>query len=106
MISFITSWKGIVAALMAAAFIATSVLAVDRYVAKDADLRLVAMRLDQKIQDDKKDRLQDRKDRMQERVWNYEDRYGCSGLADCKKFMPKEVYEMYRQMVRDLVRVE
>ena len=104
--NFVKSWKGVIAALIAVAFIVTSALAFDRYVAKDADLRLVELRLDQKIKDDKKDRLQDRKDQKQERIWNYEDRYGCSGLADCKKFMPKEVYEMYRQMVRDLIKME
>jgi hypothetical protein len=60
----------------------------DTYVAKAADLALVAQRLDAKIDGDRADRIQDR-------LWKIEDRYR-------GKVMPAEELQLYRELTRDL----
>lgn len=67
-----------------------SVVAVNDYFAKAAELELVAMRLDQKIQ-------QDRCDRLQERVWKLQDRY-------IGREMPTSVREELRRLDAELER--
>ena len=104
--NFIKSWRAIVGALAAVVLIASATLAVSNLFvtatvldAATAEIRkevkLVSMRLEQKIRNDNRTDLQ-------KRIWSYEDRYGCAGLVECKQFMPKDVYELYRQMVKDL----
>jgi hypothetical protein len=66
-----------------------SVLAVNDYFAKAADLELVALRLEQKIQ-------QDRCDYMQRRIWRLEDRY-----SGCVDKMPPSVREEFRKLKAD-----
>jgi len=57
------------------------------YFAKDSDLKLVEMRLDQKIRNDQ---MYD----IQMQLWKFEDRYEGSPLSD----WPHEDRERYRQL--------
>ena len=60
----------------------------DCYVAKAADVALVAQRLEDKIEGDKADRLQ-------ERAWKLQDRYN-------NKAMPPLILEEHRQIIKEL----
>lgn len=62
----------------------------DRY-ASAKDLDLIAMRLEQKIQ-------QDRSSALQQRIWKLEDRY--------EGEMPVEVYDEYRLLKEDKNRID
>lgn len=62
----------------------------DRY-ASAKDLDLIAMRLEQKIQ-------QDRSSSLQQRIWKLEDRY--------EGEMPSEIYEEYRIMKEDKKQID
>lgn len=64
-----------------------SAIGVNEYFAKAADVELIAMRLEQKI-------AQDRCDWIQQRIWQLEDRFNG---AD----MPPSVREEYRKLKAD-----
>ena len=87
--------KKIIAILSSITFIASIVAGVifieERY-ASAKDLKLVAMRLEQKIQ-------QDRSHVLQERLWSIEDRY-------INKKMPEEIKKQYRYLKEEFNNIE
>ena len=62
------------------------ILATDTYFAKAKDMKMLELRVDQKIQ-------QDYNRDLQERIWRIEDKFG----IDCSK-MPENVRKTYREM--------
>ncbi len=90
MIKKIMTISGLIIALAAVWGLLRSL---DQYVAKAEQLKQVEMRLDQKID-------ADRVDRVQERIWKLEDRYEAVGR------MPQSVKEEYRDLKQEQIRLE
>ena len=86
--------KTIVAVIAVLITLAGAFAGVNSYFAKASDLQLVALRLDQKI-------LNDRYKAVQERIWNLEDRYG-----ELCKTAPPEVKSEYRKLQLELKELE
>jgi hypothetical protein len=70
-----------------------SVWGATAYFAKADDLKLVAMRLEQKIQGDSANRLQ-------QNIWAFDDRYGV-GCARCSVYQKKQ-YRRWKKELREL----
>jgi hypothetical protein len=64
------------------------------------DLDLVAMRLEQSIQNDQVVNLENKADRMQDRMWELEYRF-----SDSNGVMPPEILQEYRKLERDREKV-
>lgn len=76
----------LVGAIVGSITIVTTVIQVDKYYAKAAEVQHIEWRLDQKI-------ISDRVNALQERIWRLEDRYG----IDTTKMTP-EIREEIRKL--------
>lgn len=80
----------IIGILIGLGTLAAGIISVDCYFAKASELEMVALRLDQKIR-------QDRCDWMQQRIWQLEDRYQVMPMPDAVK-------QEYRKLKADYER--
>ena len=85
MMQLLKKLDGYISPILTIISIITMLFTIDAYYAKASAVDKLEMRLEQKI-------LQDRQDRVQERIWTMEDRWVK------KEKMPKETLEHLRQL--------
>jgi hypothetical protein len=90
---FLTDFKLLTGAIMGIVAVVSVCFALNNYVAKDAELQLVAMRLDQKI-------IQDNIRNLQQQIWDLELYYKKIG-----KPIPPHIELQIRQMKSEIDRL-
>ena len=96
MLNKMKEFKEIIAVII---FFITSAFAFDAIYAKDSKVELLAMRLEQKI-------TQDRQNDVQNMIWKLMDRYNCHSEQECFTVMNDYDKDMYRKLLKEYKELE